>query len=155
MRRAIFLAAAIGAFVLPVAHTEAANTPSFINASTRFYTNYELLSVRYVVGWDASCHKDEYGFWENYDCGDMEDNNAEWDVRVYQTRPSWKLVYAERNNGYRGKDDTRLYWSLDLRAPYQAKKGTRYNYKAVVRLFSPVSGRVLKTDAVTFGIVYG
>lgn len=155
MRFLILLATAAtfcGAFA---AHTDATihNSPSEIFASTRFYTNYEHLAVTFVVGYDDQCVKDEYGFYATPGCDGMDANDAPWDIRVYQTSPTWRFVYSDRSDGFGGHDTATLFWQFQLHAPY-CYSGRRWarSYKAVLRLFSPVDDRVLARDTEIFGL---
>lgn len=156
MRKYLVIFAALLAFVVTAsagATSHTAKSPSDIYATPQFYTDYEHLTVHYVVGWDNSCVMDEYGYFSNPDCDSMQSNDAEYDVHVYQTRPRLKLVHSERDQGFSGTDSIDLFWSYDLRAPdcYSGKNWYR-SYKAVIRLYSPVNGRVLAHDTETFSI---
>jgi hypothetical protein len=71
---------------------------------------------------------------------------------VWQTYPRWRFVHSERHDGFNGRDSIRLYWTFDLGAPYCGSTNWSRRYKAVVRLFSPFTDRVVATDKMTFGL---
>src|SRR5471032_3284830 len=109
VKRITIILAALVALALPLsaiatsAPLTAMDTASNIYAAPQFYSDYEHLNVHLVVGWDNSCVENKYGFFTNPGCDDMKDNNAEYDVRVYQTYPRWKFVHSERDNAFNGR----------------------------------------------------
>jgi hypothetical protein len=130
----------------------AVNSPSFIFVTPHFYSMYEHLKVEFLVGEDDSCVQDEYGGYDDPGCYDVDGNNADWDMRVYQTYPRWRFVYSDRTSTFDGKDSTNLYWSVELGAPFCFSTSWTRSYKAVFRLFSPIDDRVLARDTETFGV---
>lgn len=149
-------AAALAAAILATgaqAHVAQQTSGSYIDAKTHFYSDYEHLTVDYLLGASPYCVQDEYGGYANDNCYDIDWNDGEWDVRVWQTYPRWKFVYSERNEGISGHDSTDLFWDIDLGAPECYSGHWTRSYRAVVRLFSPLTGNAIASDTVRFGVV--
>lgn len=141
------------AALMLVRAASATTTPNVIFATPTWYSSYEHLAISYVVGYDSRCLPDEYGFYADLACNNMDQNVADWDVTVVETSPVHKPVYSERNTGYGGLDSARLYWHLDLGFPYcRGYRRSSYWYRAIVRLFSPIDGRVIASSSTSFGV---
>jgi len=111
-------AASVATATSAAAGKQVANTPSDIYATARFYSEYEQLSVHFVLGANDSCVQDQYGFYTNPNCDDIDQNNGTFDVRVYQTYPRWRAVHSERDYGISGTGSVELFWTIDLGAPF-------------------------------------
>ncbi len=131
-----------------------------LRVQATFYSSYEHLEISYYVGSDPACATFEYGS-DSAGCYDLIRNAAHYDVRVYQTGrsivdgryvPTLLAVYSTRSTGINGQADKNLYWSFHLKAPHCARRPPPWirRYEAVVRLFSPVDGRVLRTTSTDF-----
>jgi hypothetical protein len=149
--RALIVTAA-AALALTGAASAAHTSASMISARPSFYSGYEFLAISYVIGDNPACVPDEFGGYPLEGCVYIAQNMADWDVRVWQTYPTRRFVYADRGLGLSGHASSYLLWQLDLQAPdCYAGPGWQRRYRAVVRLFSPVTGRAVATDSVFFG----
>ena len=152
----VILAALVGGAALggSQAHATQAAPTTVMYVTKRFYSSYERIGIRFRLSMPSSCTKDEYGFYDDFNCDEAESNNAEWEVRVIQTKPSRKFVYADRSSAFHGSDSMNLYWNIDLGFPscYGSGKVSR-SYRATVRLYHPVTERIAATRYVSFGAV--
>jgi hypothetical protein len=105
MVRVMLLLAVLGSFLATAVVAQAGvNGPSNIYAVPQFYSDYERLDVHFPVGEDSRCVKDQYGFYKNPSCDEVESNNGDWDIRVYETAPTWRFVHSERSSGFSGHE---------------------------------------------------
>jgi hypothetical protein len=93
------------------------------------------------------CVEDEYGFYDDYDCTDYDDENAPVDLRVMRMGPHPRIVYSDRLQGFNGRVSTDLYkWELD---DFTCPHRTVY-YRAILRLRDPITDRVVDTRTKKF-----
>jgi hypothetical protein len=110
----------------------------------RLYSNYAHFTINYRV-WDTvgRCTKDEFGFYNNFDCESYDSNDAKLDVRVFRLQPHHapKRVFSEGSiYGMNGKATEDVYHGFELHEPYcWGGKHWRRDYVAVFRLFDPVT----------------
>jgi hypothetical protein len=132
-----------------------ATAGSALSVTSHFYSDEVHFDVHYhAVSPPGACVKDQYGGYVNndYACTQFEQNDASWDVRIWQTTPSWKLVHSAREFGIEGQGSADIFYGIDLNAGYLCYTKWRHNYKAVFRLFSPLTSRTLAIKSVTFWV---
>ena len=134
--------------------TAKARTATTFTVSPHFYSQNVHFDVHYRI-WapPGACVKDQYGgdVHNDYACTQFEQNNADWDIRIWQTTPSWSLLHSERELGIEGHGSVDVFYSLDLGLPYSCYgQHFRRNYKAVFRVFSPLTSSALATKSYSF-----
>jgi hypothetical protein len=127
-----------------------ADTPTTVTTTFHFHSLYDRLIVSYHLGQDSRCVADAYGVYADLNCTRIDRQSADWDLRVYTTTS--KLVYERSSVGFQGHGSVFLFW-WRLGAPFcgPSKHFVR-NYRAVVRVFSPLDNRVLAERETRFGL---
>lgn len=111
--------------------------------------------IRFDV-YDAAnyCIRDEWGFYEDFDCESYDTNEAKIDVRLFRLRAhSLRFVDQETIFGMNGKASEDVY-SYQLRTPYYAPPGTRIPFRAIFRLIDPVTDRIVAKKSRSFAVYY-
>ena len=128
----------------------ASATGYFKTAQKTSYTSFLHFRATYAV-YDGRfyCDKDEYGFYNDFDCMDYDDDRAQVDFRVMRMGPRPRIIYSDRLYGSRGRVSTDFYsWELpdmSWRCP-----GPDIHYRAIFRLRDPITDRIVDTRTMKF-----
>jgi hypothetical protein len=127
----------------------------FSGVSARYYSSYVHYIIRYDVYDDAGyCIRDEWGFYEDFDCEDYDSNTATLDVTGYRVLAhSLRYKFSEEISGDHGRATEDVY-DFQMRVPYYAKRGTVLHYRVRLRLFDPITDRMLDKRVRDFWVKY-
>jgi hypothetical protein len=151
--RVLLLALVAGAFALTAGASPAGAAGYISSARQTVYTDF----IHYRVGFEVYdgrgyCVEDEYGFYNDFDCMDYDDNRATVDIVVYRMRKTKRprIVYSDRLYGSRGRATEDLYvWQLNNN---DSCPSPPTYYRAVFRLRDPITDRIVDTQWKRFSL---